>query len=216
MTTCARACFAMTCRRRGRFCVCKAVGRVGCVETCCVAAVQGSEGTGRDDTSPLSLRGAKRRGNPHPRRNTGQVGCGLGKFVDGWEFALGTASRFVLLRGRGLPRQCAHWLAMTCKRQMCGYVCKDAMTGRRQGRFCVCRGIRPHVHNPPGGTGRTASCGANCRAKGACCQLGSRPDALTGDLGIPPLRIPPRGIYRWSTRSRISWVRPWFQYWVPM
>ena len=23
-------------------------------------------------------------------------------------------------------------------------------------------------------------------------------------------------LYRWSTRSRISWVRPWFQYWVPM
>ena len=35
-------------------------------------------------------------------------------------------------------------------------------------------------------------------------------------FGNSPLRIPPRGIYRWSTRSRISWVRPWFQYWVPM
>ena len=22
--------------------------------------------------------------------------------------------------------------------------------------------------------------------------------------------------YRCNTRSRISWVRPWFQYWVPM
>ena len=30
------------------------------------------------------------------------------------------------------------------------------------------------------------------------------------------LYIPANYFYRWSTRSRISWVRPWFQNWVPM
>ncbi len=40
---------------------------------------------------PLSLRGAKRRGNPRPCRNAWQIGCCLGEFVGGYEFALSAA-----------------------------------------------------------------------------------------------------------------------------
>ena len=33
------------------------------------------------------------------------------------------------------------------------------------------------------------------------------------DAAVVHWNCPP---YRWSTRSLISWVRPWFQNWVPM
>ena len=36
---------------------------------------------------------------------------------------------------------------------------------------------------------------------------------LQGDAEGAAALPPP---YRWSTRSLISWVRPWFQNWVPM
>ena len=49
--------FAMTCRRRGRVRECKDVGRVRCAEGRACQRVQGPP--------PLSLRGAKRRGNPY-------------------------------------------------------------------------------------------------------------------------------------------------------
>ena len=41
----------------------------------------------------------------------------------------------------GLPRQCAHWLAMTCRRQkrVCG--CKDAVTCRRKMRVSGCKAL---------------------------------------------------------------------------
>ena len=45
----------------------------------------------------LSLRGAKRRGNPHPKR------CDF----------LSVSVKTTRVKGNGLPRQCAHWLAMT-------------------------------------------------------------------------------------------------------
>ena len=69
---------AMTCRRQKGVCVCKDVARnamqkEGRVRGCKDAArkvrgnmpgVSGCKGVARNDTSPLSLRGAKRRGNP--------------------------------------------------------------------------------------------------------------------------------------------------------
>ena len=73
---------AMTCRRQKGVCVCKDVARnamqkEGRVRGCKDAArkargnmpgVSGGKALVRNDTSPLSLRGAKRRDNPHPRR----------------------------------------------------------------------------------------------------------------------------------------------------
>ena len=46
----------------------------------------------------------------------------------------------VSLRGRGLPHQCAHWFAMTCKRQK---------------RVCGCKGDFPAVHRQCPGFMRT-------------------------------------------------------------
>ena len=42
----------------------------------------------------------------------------------------------------GLPRQCAHWLAMTCRRQRRGYVCKGAVHDdiQRMETACGCKG----------------------------------------------------------------------------
>ena len=45
----------------------------------------------------LSLRGAKRRGNPYPKRRN----------------FLSISEKMDCIKGNGLPRQCAHWLAMT-------------------------------------------------------------------------------------------------------
>ena len=44
----------------------------------------------------------------------------------------------VSLRGNGLPHQCAHWLAMTCRRQrrVCG--CKAVVPGKPTRRLQVC------------------------------------------------------------------------------
>ena len=44
----------------------------------------------------------------------------------------------VSLRGRGLPHQCAHWFAMTCRRQrrVCG--CKAVVPGKPTRRLQVC------------------------------------------------------------------------------
>ena len=55
----------------------------------------------------MSLRGAKRRGNPHPRRGTEQIGCCLGEFVNRCEFASITAYCSVLPQENGLPQVCA-------------------------------------------------------------------------------------------------------------
>ena len=55
----------------------------------------------------LSLRGAKRRDNPHPRRGTEQIGCCLGEFVNRCEFASITAYCSVLPQENGLPQVCA-------------------------------------------------------------------------------------------------------------
>ena len=38
----------------------------------------------------LSLRGAKRRDNPHPCRGTEQIGCCLGEFIGGYGFTFST------------------------------------------------------------------------------------------------------------------------------
>ena len=48
----------------------------------------------------------------------------------------------VLLQGSGLPHQCAHWFAMTCRRRGRGYVCKDvsAMDTLGRGRGLPRRG----------------------------------------------------------------------------
>ena len=55
----------------------------------------------------MSLRGAKRRGNPHPCRETEQIGCCLGEFVNRCEFASITAYCSVLPQENGLPQVCA-------------------------------------------------------------------------------------------------------------
>ena len=47
-------------------------------------------------------------------------------------FATGAAFRFVLPQEYGLPRQCAHWLAMPCRR-------KDVCAGARTRRAMTCR-----------------------------------------------------------------------------
>ena len=52
-------------QKEGRVRVCKDVGRKVRGN---MPGVSGCKALVRNDTSPLSLRGAKRRGNPHPRR----------------------------------------------------------------------------------------------------------------------------------------------------
>ena len=73
------------------------------------------------------------------------------------------------LRGRGLPHQCAHWFAMTCRRQRRACVCRDAAIGRRQGHFCGCKGVL--LGECAGGcevAPVVRSCGANTRQVSAC------------------------------------------------
>ena len=53
--------FAMTCRRQKGVCACKDVARKVRGN---MPGVSGGKALVRNDTSPLSLRGAKRRGNP--------------------------------------------------------------------------------------------------------------------------------------------------------
>ena len=48
-----------------------------------------------------------------------------GKFPTVYEFALSAAFSWRFLRGRGLPHQCAHWFAMTCRRRAGVSGCKD-------------------------------------------------------------------------------------------
>ena len=65
---------------------------------------------------PLSLRGAKRRGNP-------------------FSFSWRVRDRYVA-RGNGLPRQCAHWLAMTGRGNVARFFCH---CGERRTPFhCHC------------------------------------------------------------------------------
>ena len=75
----------------------------------------------------------------------------LRRIRSGDEFALSAADFFPPLQERGLPRQCAHWLAMTGKRQMRTCVCKYVPTGKICNRlhvlflpqFCGKRGLSP-------------------------------------------------------------------------
>ena len=50
---------------------------------------------------------------------------------------------WLFLRGCGLPHQCAHWFAMTCRRRWRVSGCKDvcAMTCRNMRRECDCKGV---------------------------------------------------------------------------
>ena len=54
--------------------------------------VSGCKALGRDDTSPLSLRGAKRRGNPHLLRQGMTESSTLGESEKHYEFALRIAN----------------------------------------------------------------------------------------------------------------------------
>ena len=74
----------MTCRRRGRVRECKDVGRVRCAEGRACQRVQGPP--------PLSLRGAKRRGNPFSLRQGIAESSTLGEYERGCEFARSRAS----------------------------------------------------------------------------------------------------------------------------
>ena len=79
---------AMPCRRKN-VCAGARTRRARCAEICRVSA--GARTWGVMAPPPLSLRGAKRRGNPRPCRNAWQIGCCLGEFVGGYEFALSAA-----------------------------------------------------------------------------------------------------------------------------
>ena len=54
----------------------------------------------------------------------------------------------VSLRGNGLPHQCAHWFAMTCKRQRRGCGCKGVFCNDMQkaGAWLRVQGRFPAVH----------------------------------------------------------------------
>ena len=73
----------------------------------------------------ISLRGAQRRGNPHPRRNTWQVSSTWGKPA---EAANSPKSAFIVAFpcGDADCHRCAHWFAMTCKRRVRASECKAA------------------------------------------------------------------------------------------
>ena len=53
-------------------------------------------------------------------------------------------------------------------------------------------------------------------AKSARLTRNRRVSGSSAGTGTPPGAQPRQLTYRCSTRSRISWVRPWFQNWVPM
>ena len=110
---------AMTCKNQRRFCGCKAV-------------------------PPLSLRGAWRRGNSvtpaagHGReqrlRRMRKSATNLPEVVPICQ---------VSLRGRGLPHQCAHWFAMTCRNLLRVSGCKGVWHGgvrKADPRHCNARG----------------------------------------------------------------------------
>ncbi len=69
---------------------------------------------------------APRRGNPFSCGSTKRKAILHGKSVEAANLPYVLLSCQVFLRGCGLPHQCAHWFAMTCrrKRRCCG--CKDA------------------------------------------------------------------------------------------
>ena len=103
----------------------------------------------------LSLRGAGRPPRDAAIRSPGgstKQKQHLRRIRSGDEFALSAADFFPPLQGRGLPRQCAHWLAMTGKRQMRTCVCKYVPTGKICNRlhvlflpqFCGKRGLSTH------------------------------------------------------------------------
>ena len=52
-----------------------------------------------------------------------------------YEFAQKRIYRCLSLRGCGLPHQCAHWFAMTCKRRVRASECKAVVPGCCQERF---------------------------------------------------------------------------------
>ncbi len=101
--------FAMTCRRQKRVCGCK-------------------------DVPPLSLRGAKRRGNPHLLRQHKRNAILWANTESVTDLPEVAQTCQVSLRGNGLPHQCAHWFAMTCRRRGRGYVCKDVSAMDTLGR----------------------------------------------------------------------------------
>ena len=74
----------------------------------------------------LSLRGAKRRGNPFSCGSTNRKAILWANTKSTANLPQWQQTFQVFLRGNGLPHQCAHWFAMTCrrKRRCCG--CKDA------------------------------------------------------------------------------------------
>ena len=72
----------------------------------------------------MSLRGAQRRGNPFSLQYNITESSTLGEYEKCYEFAQKRIYRCLSLRGRGLPHQCAHWFAMTCKRRVRASECK--------------------------------------------------------------------------------------------
>ena len=76
----------------------------------------------------MSLRGAKRRGNPYSLRQCKTRSNTLGEYGKmHTNLPEVVPSCQVSLRGRGLPHQCAHWFAMTCRNLpgVCG--CKNVV-----------------------------------------------------------------------------------------
>ena len=63
--------------------------------------------------SPLSLRGAKRRGNPFSLRQYKTKRNTFGEYVRRYEFAQGSANLPGFPAGKTDCRRCAHWCAMT-------------------------------------------------------------------------------------------------------
>ena len=74
----------------------------------------------------MSLRGAKRRGNPYSCGSTNRKAILWANTKSTANLPYVLLSCQVFLRGNGLPHQCAHWLAMTCRRRAAVSGCKDA------------------------------------------------------------------------------------------
>ncbi len=174
--------FAMTCKRQRRVSRCK-------------------------DVPPLSLRGAKRRGNPYSLRQHVAEGSTLGEYAATTDLPEVVPPCQVSLRGRGLPHQCAHWFAMTCRRRGRGYVCKDVSAmdtlGRGRGlpRLVAPKSAMSSPQSPPcpapakGQSRATLPWGSSphkgCPFAGPRGYAGQRPEQGNAPLGLlSPQRVP--------------------------
>ena len=129
----------------------------GCKDVCARACRTLPGVSGCKGLPPLSLRGAERRGNPRPCRNAWQIGCCLGEFVGGYEFALSAAICHVPPQGERIATPvCALVRNDMLKTDACQRLQGRGAQGARKHAGCQrLQGRFPAVHRQCPGIVRT-------------------------------------------------------------